>query len=108
MEDAGPGSHPESPVHGLSDGLEVAAEGRDGVPRDGAGRVLAVIPQVEHDDIEVIEEERPERVVEVDREPVAVAQQQAGPIPVPIPPYRDRGLTSSRTSTIAAGGGGSE
>ena len=89
MEHTGAGPHPESLIHGLSDGLEVAAEGRDGVPRDGSPRVLAVIPEVEQDEIELVQQQRPVGVVEVRGEPVAVAQQQARTVRVSVAPHRN-------------------
>ena len=59
----------------------------DPVVLQRAGRVPAVVPDVVDDEIEVIQQQGPEREVEIDRESVAVAQDKPGTRGISMPPH---------------------
>ena len=59
------------------------------VPFRRADLVPAVVPQVMDDDIELIGEQRPEGIVQVDRKTVAVSQYEPGAVRIAMPPEHD-------------------
>ena len=76
-------------VDGLEDPVVVADESRDVVALRPADRIPAVVSEVVDDQIEVVCQQRPERIVEIDRQTVAVAQDQARAFRVAVTPQDD-------------------
>ena len=72
-------------VNRFEDQFMVSNQGRNVVVLAVADRVPAVIPEVIHDQVEVRREQRPERIVEIDCETVAMTQHEpwTGRIPMP-------------------------
>ena len=58
------------------------------------GSVPAVVSEVVEHEIELVRKQRPERVVEVDREAVAVAYNDAWAGGIPVPPERCHGAVA--------------
>ena len=77
MEDAGGRLGAEPRVDAGADDARVARDLPVGVAGFVMARVLAVVALVEHDDLEIVEQQAPEREVAVDREAVAVAEHDA-------------------------------
>ena len=66
--------------------------------------IPAVVPQVMDDDIELIGEQRPEGIVQVDRQAVAVSQYEPGAIRIAMPPEDDdRFIVHLRTLWVERG-----
>ena len=78
-------------LHRFEDAVVVAGKGVDDVGLQGTDLVPAVVPEVVDDQVVVGRQQRPERVVEVDGEAVAVAQDEAGSRRIPVAPQDDDG-----------------
>ena len=76
----------------LKNAVVVARKGTDAVVLPGAGFVPTVISQVVDKQVEIAAEERPKRIVEVDGEAVAVAQNQPGALWVSMASQNDDGV----------------
>ena len=61
-------------IDGLENDVVIANHGRDIVIRLGADAVPAVVPEIVDHQVEVVREQRPERIVEIGGETAAVAQ----------------------------------
>ena len=79
-------------VDGGEELVVVVDEGGEVVALEGADGVPAVVAHVVDDDVVVVGEERPEGVVEVDGEAVAVAHDEARPVRVAVPAHGDDGV----------------
>ena len=94
MEHAGLRLLPESPLDGVLDAQVVIDECGHMVAAQRPGSVPAVVPEVVEHEIEGVRELRPERVIEVDREAVAVAEHDARAGGIPVTPERDHGAVA--------------
>ena len=57
-----------------------------------AGGIPSVVPEVVDNQVEIVDQERPERVIEIDRQPVAVAQDEPRAFRIPMTPQNDDGV----------------
>ena len=92
MKDADRGFASPGGVDGPQNEVVIVDQRRDVVIPARADRVPAVVPEVVYDEIEGVGEQRPERIVQVDREPVGVAQDQPGTRWVAVPTHRRDGV----------------
>ena len=74
----------EPPIDFPDDALTVADEVRDVMRAAVADRIPAMVPDVVDEDVETIDEARPEGIVGIDREPVPVAQNEARSVRVTV------------------------
>ena len=73
MENADAGLRPKLLVDRSQDAVQIGDEHRDVVLTDRPERVPAVVADVVEDQVELVNQERPERIVQVDRHAIAMA-----------------------------------
>ena len=73
-------------VNRFKNTVVVADQRRDIVVLQRADFVPPMIPEIVDHDFEVIEQERPEREIEIDREPISMAQDKSRACRIPMLP----------------------
>ena len=96
VKDARLGLFPELPVNGVHDQVMVGGQGGNVVVIERRNPVPTVVPHIVNEQVEFFGKERPERVVEVYGQAVAVAEHQPGPVRVAVPPHDNAGFRVHR------------
>ena len=76
MEDADAGLRAQAFAHAQIDSLQIAGEQGVVVPVATGARIVAVIAEVEHDELEAVPQRPPERQISIDGEAIAVADEE--------------------------------
>lgn len=79
-------------VDRFKNAMPVADKSRKIVILTVADGIPTVIPEVIDDEVEIVGEQRPERVIEIDRKTVAVTKDEPGARRVPMPPQGGDGV----------------
>ena len=83
---------PVVPVDGFENTFLVTNQGRDVVILAGTDRIPAVVPEIKDDEVELVGKQRPERVIEIDRQTVPMAQHEPGAVGIPVPAQGRNGV----------------
>ena len=79
-------------INRVENTVVVANQCRNIVPLKIAGGIPSMVPEVVDDEVEVVDQERPKRVIEIDRQPVAVTQDESWAFRIPVTPQNDDGV----------------
>ena len=82
----------ELPVDCFENTVVIIDERRDAMFMNGTDRVPAVVPEVVDHHVEIVRQQRPERIIEIDRETVAMTQYETWTLRVSMTPQRDAGV----------------
>lgn len=82
----------EVPVDCIENTVVVIDKRWDAMLMNGTDRVPAVVPEVVDHHVEIVRKQRPERVIEIDRETVTMTQDETWTLRISMPPQRDAGV----------------
>lgn len=82
----------ELPVNCFENTVVVIDERRDAMLMNGTDGVPAVVPEVVDYHVEIVCQQRPERVIEINRETVTMTQYETWTVRISMTPQRDAGV----------------